>query len=93
MKPHNLFQIEDFQKDDLTIQVQIEGKGAIDIRVKDYEKWLKDTDRLTLFDYTGTAWASMNHDAYWARSEFFICDDLYMFIVQDVKSYEQILKS
>jgi hypothetical protein len=93
MKPHNLFQIEDFQKDDLTIQVQIDGKGTIDIRVKDFQKWLKDTGRLSLFDSTGEVWATINYSAYWHRSEFYICEDLYMFILQDAKTYDQILGS
>jgi hypothetical protein len=94
MKPHTLFEIEDFQRDDLTIKVKIEGRGTtIDIGVKDYENWLKKTDRLSIFDHTGKIWAYMNPEAYWERSEFFLCDDIYMYIVSNFDFYERISKA
>lgn len=86
MFPQALFQIEDFQKDDLTISVQIEGRGSINISVKDYEKWLNQTCRYDM------RWGKMNAEAYWERSEFFTVQDLYEYILQHHDLIHEIMQ-
>lgn len=76
-----LFEIEDFEKDDLIIRVNITGKNPEDIQVKKYERWLKETGRLALYDHSGKVWASFTEDAYWDRSEFLIAEDLYVYLL------------
>jgi hypothetical protein len=94
MKPHTLFEIEDFQRDDLTIQVQIEGRGAIDIPRPAYEKFLKDSGRLNIYDPENPIkfWGQMNAELYWdCKSEFFIANDLYEYIIRNHDLVHEIL--
>lgn len=92
MFPTTPFQIEDFQKDDLTITVQIEGREAVNISVKEYEKWLKESGHLDVFDDSFIPWAKMNPEAYWERSEFFTVQDLYEYILQSRDLVNEIMQ-
>jgi hypothetical protein len=79
------FQIEDYEKDDLNIQVRIEGRPSIQIPIKAFESFLKRTGRLDLHnpDNKREVWGQMNVVLYWEhRSEFFVVQDLSEYILQ-----------